>query len=59
MYSHGELFLRLQECYFGVYFLSLRNNEGNNHQDNTRVSVETVRHENKYIILILTRHMDA
>ena len=33
----------------------LRSNEGNKHQNNTRVSAETVRHESTYIILFLTR----
>ena len=33
----------------------LWSNEGNKHQNNTRVSIETVRHESTYIILFLTR----
>ena len=37
----------------------LRSNEGNKYQNNTRVSAETVRHENAYIILFLTRHNES
>ena len=36
-------------------FPELRSNEGNEHQNNTRVNVETVRHESVYIILYLTQ----
>ena len=39
MYVSGELFMRSREGYFGVYFPELRSNEGNKHQNNTRVSV--------------------
>ena len=38
-------------------FSKLQSNEGNKHQNNTRVSTETVRHESTYI-LFLTRHDD-
>ena len=41
---------------FWCLFPELRSNEGNKHQNNTRVSAETVRHESTYIILFLTRH---
>ena len=41
---------------FWCLFPELRSNEGNTHQNNTRVSAETVRHESTYIILFLTRH---
>ena len=34
-------------------------NEGNKHQNNTRVSAETVHHESTYIILFLTRHDES
>ena len=43
---------------FWCLFPELRSNEGNKHQNNTRVSTETVRHESTYIILFLTRHND-
>ena len=38
MYSRGELFMHSREGYFGVYFPELHSNEGNKHQNNTRVS---------------------
>ena len=44
MYSSDELFQRSRE---------------DNHQNNTRVSAETVRHECIYIILFLTRHKES
>ena len=50
MYSRGELFMLSREGYFGVYYKN---------QNNTRVSVETVRHESKYIILFLTRRNES
>ena len=46
MYSSDELFQRSREGYSGVY----------KHQNNTRVSAETVGHEGIYIILFITRH---
>ena len=49
MYSSDELFQRSWECYF--VFL-------NKHKNNTQVSAGTVRHENTYIILFLTRHSE-
>ena len=39
-----------------LVFSKLRSIKGNKHQNNTRVSAETVRHESTYIILFLTRH---
>ena len=59
MYSSDELFQRSREGYFWCLFLELRSNEGNKHQNNTRVSAETVRHESTYIILFLTRHNES
>ena len=47
----GGLFLCL--------FPELRSNEGNKHPNNTRVSVETVRHKSTYIILFLTWHNES
>ena len=44
---------------FWCLFPELRSNEGNKHQNNTRVSAETVRHESTYIILFLTRHNES
>ena len=43
---------------FWYLFPELRSNDGNKHHNNTRVSAEIVRHENKYIILFLTLHND-
>ena len=34
-------------------------NKGNNHQNNTRVSAETVRHKSAYIVLYLTPHNES
>ena len=45
MYSSDELYQRSQEGYLG-----------NEHQNNTRVSAETIRDETTYIILAFTRH---
>ena len=50
MFSSDELFQSSREGYFGVY---------NKHQNNTRVSAETVRHESTYIILFLTRQNES
>ena len=44
---------------FWCLFHELRSNEGNKHQNNTRVSTGTVRHESTYIILFLTRHKES
>ena len=44
---------------FWCLFPELRSNEGYKHQNNTRVSAETVRHESTYIILFLTRHDES
>ena len=48
MYSSNELFQRSREGYLGVY--------DNKHQNNTRMSAETVRRESVCIILFHTRH---
>ena len=40
-------------------FPELRSNEGNKHQNNNRVNVETVHHESAYIILFPTRHNES
>ena len=37
----------------------LRCNEENKHQNNTRVSTKTVRHESTYIILFFSRHKES
>ena len=50
MYTSDELFQRSREGYFGLI---------NKHQNNTRVSVETVRHESTYIIQFLTPHNES
>ena len=39
-----------------VLFPELRSKEGNRHQNNTRASAETIRHESTYIILLHTQH---
>ena len=39
---------------FWCIFPELRSNEGNKHQNNARVSAETIRHQSTYIILFLT-----
>ena len=52
MYSSYELFQGSPEGYFGVHFPSC----WNKHQNNTKMSAETVRCESTYIILFLTRH---
>ena len=44
---------------FWCLFPELRSNEGNKHQNNTRVSAWTVRHKSIYIILFLTRHKES
>ena len=44
---------------FWCLFPELRSNEGNEYQNNTRVSAETVRHKSTYIILFLTRHNES
>ena len=40
-------------------FPELRNNEVNKHNNNTRVSAETVRHDSTCIIIFLTRHNES
>ena len=61
MYSSDELFQRSLPTrgLFWCLFPELRSNEGNKHQNNTRVSTEIVRHESTYIILFLTRHNES
>ena len=59
MYSRGELVYAPTRGLFWCTFPELGSNEGNKHQNNTRVSTETVRHESTYIILFLTRHNDS
>ena len=49
----------LTRVLFWCLFPELRSNEGNKHQNNTRVSAETVHHESTYIILFLTRHNES
>ena len=49
----------LTRVLFWCLFPSLLRNLGNKHQNNTRVSAETVRYEGIYIILFLTRHNDS
>ena len=48
MYSRDKLFLRSLECYFGIYY---------KHQNDPRVSAETVRHSSTYIILYICNIM--
>ena len=50
MYSNYEPF-QLTRGLFWCLFPELRSNEGNKYQNNARLSAETVRHENTYIIL--------
>ena len=59
IYSRDELFQRSLECHFLCLSPELRSNKGNKHQNNTRVSVETVRHESTYIISFLTHHNES
>ena len=44
---------------FWCLFPELRSNDGNKHQNSTRVSALTVRHKSTYIILILTWHNES
>ena len=44
---------------FWCLFPELRSNEENKYQNNTRVSAETVRRENTYIILFVARHYES
>ena len=46
----------LKRGLFLCLFPELRSNGGNKHKNNSRVSSETVRDENIYIIVFLTRH---
>ena len=55
----STLFQQLTRGLFWCLFPELRSNEGNKHQNNTRVSAETVRHESTYIILFPTRHNES
>ena len=51
--------LALMRGLFWCLFPALRSNEGNKHQNNTRVSAETFRHESTYIVLFPTWHDEA
>ena len=44
---------------FWCLFPELCSNEGQKHQNNTRVSAWTVRHKSTYIILFFTRHNES
>ena len=44
---------------FWCLFPELRSNDGNKHQNNTRVSAETVGRKSTYIISFLTRHNES
>ena len=44
---------------FGCLFPELQSNEGNKHQNNTRVSTWTVRHKSTYTTLFLTWHNEC
>ena len=57
MYANS--FSAHERVIFGVFFPELWSNEGNKNQNNTRVSAETFRHENTYIILFLTWHNES
>ena len=46
----------LTRVLFWSIFPELQSNEGNKHQNDTRVSAETVHQESTYIILFLARH---
>ena len=59
VYSSDELFQRSREGLFWSLFQELRSNEGNKHQNNTRVSAETVHHVSTYIILFPTTHNES
>ena len=50
MHSSDKLFQHSQVL-FWCLFPELRSNEGNKHQNNTRVSTEPVRHESAYTLL--------
>ena len=56
MYWSDKLLQCSLEGYFGVYFPSYEATRENKHQNNTRVSAETVRHKSTYINLFLTWH---
>ena len=49
----------LTRVLFWCLFPEFRSNEGNKHQNNTRVSAQTVRHKSTYIILFLTWHNES
>ena len=44
---------------FWCLFPELRSNDRNKHQNNTRGSAETVRHESSHIMSFLTRHNES
>ena len=49
----------LMRVLFWCLFSELRSNEGDKHQNNTRVSALTVRHKRTYIILFLILHKES
>ena len=59
MYSSDELLQRSREGYFWCLFPELQSNLGNKHQNNTRLSAETVRNESTCNILFLTQHDES
>ena len=54
-----RIVLALTRGLFWCLFPELRSNEGNKHENDTRVSAETVRHESTYLIVFHTRHNDS
>ena len=59
MYSNGELFMPSRECYILVLFPEWHSNEGNKHQNNTRMTEKIVRRESTEIISFLAWHNEA
>ena len=65
VYIENDVYTRVKNCFSAHervvlgFFPGLRNSEGNKHQNNTRVSAETVRHESTHIILFLSRHDES
>ena len=58
MYLSYRLFQH-SRVLFWCLFPELRSNEGNKHQNNTRVSTETVCHKSTHIILFVTRQNES
>ena len=54
--KNHDLYTSSQCLTCSVFILLMPSNEGNEYQDNTRVSPETGRHESTYIIIFLTRY---